>query len=247
MQLVTVWQSLAQMRAIYQAQTDSLITNHATKIFFSGISDHTTLRYVSDLCGEEEVPTRSSTMDVHATGRRRSVADSTARTRLVPVDLLRQAPEGTALLMHGRLPPAHLIGRRPREERRLRRLANGGGTKPDDREPELAILRALERPTDAPEFVAAHMKGVADRAKQEEAKQEKKAKDFAPNVPEKPNDADDEKEEPRQVDQGIEHAPTAPAAAPPETAKVEPDPDRLHVEEMMGRLRADQPPPRIEM
>ena len=126
-QLVTVWQSLAQMRAIYQAQTDSLLTNHATKVFFSGISDDTTLRYVSAMCGEEEVRTHSASTDVHASGRRRSVSASTARTRLVPVDLLRQAPEGTALLLHGRLPPAHLVGRRPREERRLRELMNGNG------------------------------------------------------------------------------------------------------------------------
>jgi len=243
-QLVTVWQSLAQMRAIYQAQTDSLVTNHATKVFFSGISDHTTLRYVSDLCGEEEVPNRSSTMDVHATGRCRSVANSTARTKLVPMDLLRQAPEGTALLLYGRLPPAHLTGRRPREERRLRRLTKGLGPELKDSEPDLAILRALERLTDAPAFVTAHMKGVADRADLEAQEREKQAKDFVPAIPEKA-DADDE--ESRQVVQGIEHARTPVADVAIEEVIDEPNPDRLHVEEMMGRLRSDQPSPRIEM
>ena len=114
-QLVTVWQSLAQMKSIYQAQTDSLLTNHGSKIFFSGLSDDTTLRYVSELGGEEEVAQHSSTADVHWSGNRRSMAASTTRTKLLPADLLRQVPPGSALLLHGTLPPAHLVGRRPWE------------------------------------------------------------------------------------------------------------------------------------
>ena len=81
-QLVTVWQSLAQMRAIYQAQTGSLLTNHGSKIFFSGLSDRETLEYASYLGGDEEVAQRSTTTDVGLRGDRRTVASSTTSMRL---------------------------------------------------------------------------------------------------------------------------------------------------------------------
>lgn len=194
-QLVTVWQSLAQMRAIYQAQTDSLLTNHATKVFFSGISDDLTLRYVSDMCGEEEVPTHSATTDVHGSGRRRSIAASTARTRLVPVDLLRQAPEGTALLLHGRLPPAHLVGRRPREERRLRELMNGNGRVPESEELDEAMRKALERSRQLPAFVEAHLKEVRSRADERaKALEKEEQQDKPPEVNEPKGNEGEENE-----------------------------------------------------
>ncbi len=156
-QLVTVWQSLAQMRAIYQAQTDSLLTNHGSKIFFSGLSDKETLDYASYLGGEEEVAQQSMTTDVHWSGNRRSVAASTARMKFLPADLMRQVPPGSALLLHGTLPPAHLVGRRPWEERRLRNLAEGRGQKPDKAKRSKRFLEALSVKNEVSEFVLAHM------------------------------------------------------------------------------------------
>lgn len=160
-QLVTVWQSLAQMRAIYQAQTDSLLTNHGSKIFFSGLSDRETLDYASHLGGDEEVPQQSTSSDIGWQAKRRSVALSTTRVRLLPADLLRQVPPGSALLLHGTLPPAHLVGRRPWEDRRLRALAAGDG--PEISPPQLseALQRALETGEEVSPFVEAHMNAMA--------------------------------------------------------------------------------------
>lgn len=156
-QLVTVWQSLAQMRAIYQAQTESLLTNHGSKIFFSGLSDKETLDYASYLGGEEEVAQRSLTTDLGARGDRRSVAASTARMKFLPADLMRQVPPGSALLLHGTLPPAHLVGRRPWEERRLQELAAGQASKPEAPERSSEFASALGTKHEIPEFVLAHL------------------------------------------------------------------------------------------
>jgi len=156
-QLVTVWQSLAQMRAIYQAQTESLLTNHGSKIFFSGLSDKETLDYASFLGGEEEVAQQSMTTDVGWRGDRRSIAASTARMRFLPADLMRQVPPGSALLLHGTLPPAHLVGRRPWEERRLQELARGEAPKPEPAQLSTELTTALAAEHEIPQFVLAHM------------------------------------------------------------------------------------------
>ena len=160
-QLVTVWQSLAQMRAIYQAQTDSLLTNHGSKIFFSGLSDRETLDYASHLGGDEEVPQQSTSSDVGWRAERRSVAMSTTRVRLLPPDLLRQVPPGSALLLHGTLPPAHLVGRRPWEDRRLRALAAGQGPEPQPPELSEKLETALNAKESVSPFVQAHMNAMA--------------------------------------------------------------------------------------
>ena len=237
-QLVTVWQSLAQMRSIYQAQTDSLLTNHATKVFFSGISDDTTLRYVSDLCGEEEVPTHSATTDVHVSGRRRSIAASTARTMLVPVDLLRQAPEGTALLLHGRLPPAHLVGRRPREERRLRELMNGNGPDVEPEELDESIRKALASTPHLPAFVEAHLREVRSRAEERATTLEKEAReDRVPKVDE--SESKEEKDETRQVDYGFEVARPLTIDRSEGVIRQDQDPETDEVLGLMGRLRPE--------
>lgn len=120
-QLVTVWQSKAQIDHAYQTLADSVLTNHGTKIFFSGISDPSTLDYVSRLLGEEEVLQRGSSNDLSL--GRQSVNESATRLRLVPADILRQVPPGEGLLVHGTLRPAHLKGRFYYAERGLRRLA----------------------------------------------------------------------------------------------------------------------------
>lgn len=163
-QLVTVWQSLAQMRSIYQAQTDSLLTNHGSKIFFSGLSDRETLDYASHLGGDEEVPDQSTSSDVGWRAERRSVAMSTTRVRLLPPDLLRQVPPGSALLLHGTLPPAHLVGRRPWEDRRLQALAAGLGPAPGPVQLSDGFKDALQAEEKVSAFVEAHMAAMASRS-----------------------------------------------------------------------------------
>jgi type IV secretion system protein VirD4 len=124
MVLVTIWQSKAQIDAAYGILADSVLTNHGTKVFFSGTSDLATLTYASRLVGEEEVAQHSVSTDLG--GGRHSRSDSTTRVPLVPTDVLRQAPLDQALLVHGTLPPAHLHARPYYGERRLRRLAAEG-------------------------------------------------------------------------------------------------------------------------
>lgn len=123
--LVTIWQSKAQIEAAYGTLADAVITNHGTKIIFSGVSDLSTMDYASRLVGEEEVPQHAVSTDTVRGGH--SVNESTTRLRLVPSDILRQAPPGDALLVHGTLPPAHLHARPYFCSRRLRALAEGRG------------------------------------------------------------------------------------------------------------------------
>jgi type IV secretion system protein VirD4 len=128
--LVTVWQSKAQIDAEYGRLADSVITNHGTKVVYAGVSDPTSFGYIASLVGDEEIPTRSITADVHVDGGRRSVSESTIHRPLVPGHLLRILRPGDALLIHGTLPPAHLMSRPWDIDRRLRRLAAGKGPVP---------------------------------------------------------------------------------------------------------------------
>jgi len=116
--LVTVWQSKAQIDAAYGTLADSVLTNHATKIFFSGISDPSTLVYAASLLGDEHVRHRQVSTDL-AAGRRRSITHTTQPEPLVPTHVLRQVRPGEALLIHATLPPAHLRARPYYREPRL--------------------------------------------------------------------------------------------------------------------------------
>ena len=54
-QLVTVWQDLAQMTARYGPRAATVLNNHRGRIFLSGIADPSTLDHASHLVGDEEV------------------------------------------------------------------------------------------------------------------------------------------------------------------------------------------------
>jgi len=116
--LVTIWQSLAQIDAAYRAHADTILTNHLTKVFYAGLSDPASIRYVSQVLGDAEVET-SSRSGVERLGAG-STQLSTTRVALAPAHALRQMRPGDALLLHGTLPPAHV---RTRPFYRVRRLA----------------------------------------------------------------------------------------------------------------------------
>jgi type IV secretion system protein VirD4 len=59
-QLVTIWQSVAQIEVAYGKEYQAILTNHPTKLFYSGMSDTAGLGYVSGLAGEEHLPARLS-------------------------------------------------------------------------------------------------------------------------------------------------------------------------------------------
>ncbi len=116
--LMTFWQSLAQIQHRYRDQAPTLLTNHLTKIFFGGISDHTTATTATQLAGTHEVPSRSRSVDRRAANRD-SESLSAATAALVPSEMLRQIQPGHALCIHGTLQPIHLRTRRYWTDRTL--------------------------------------------------------------------------------------------------------------------------------
>jgi len=122
-QLVTIWQSLAQIEDAYGRQANAVITNHATKLFFPAASDDTTLSYQTRIAGHEEVERRSWSI-TGETGHR-SVSGASQTEPLVPYHVPRLAPLGQALLIHGNMPPAVIRGRKWWRDRRLVALSRG--------------------------------------------------------------------------------------------------------------------------
>ncbi len=101
-QLVTVWQDLAQLTARYGARAGSVVNNHRVKLFLSGIADPATLEHASTLIGDTEQRQRTTTFD----GRGgRSTSEGPVYRRLAPSDVLRRLPPGTAVAISGHLPP----------------------------------------------------------------------------------------------------------------------------------------------
>jgi type IV secretion system protein VirD4 len=104
-QLVSVWQDLAQIAGRYGARAPTVLNNHRARLFLSGIAEPSTLEHASALVGDEEISTPSFTDD----GRGgRSVTTAAMRRRLLPPESLRQLRRGTAVLIYGELPPARL-------------------------------------------------------------------------------------------------------------------------------------------
>ena len=116
-QLVTVWQSLAQIKQAYGQRADILLTNHATKLFFPAASDESTLDYQSRIVGDEQVEQQSWSTDL--AGGHRSISGQDGRDALVPYFLARLPRLGQALMIHFNTPPAQIDGRRWWKDRRL--------------------------------------------------------------------------------------------------------------------------------
>lgn len=113
--LVTIWQSLAQIEEAYRGHSDTIITNHLSKVFYGGQSDPIALRYLSQILGDFEVDTTSRTRH-HGPD---STQFATTHLPLVPPHVARQMRSGGALLIHGTLPPAHIRTREWWKDRRL--------------------------------------------------------------------------------------------------------------------------------
>jgi type IV secretion system protein VirD4 len=118
-QLVSIFHDLQQARSRYGRQAETVVNSHRARMLLPGVADLDTLRYFAGLVGEEEARESSYTTGAGGTTR------STARRRrpLIAPEALRQLPEGGALLLYGRLPPAQLRLRMWFADRRLRRLA----------------------------------------------------------------------------------------------------------------------------
>ena len=135
-QLVTVWQDLAQLRARYGNRAGTVVNNHRVKMFLSGIADPDTLEHASTLIGETEIDHVTATVDDR--GVRSSTRASVAR-RLAAPDALRRIPPGDAVFLSGHLPPARLALRSWQDDPVLR--ARAGCDRPEDHLHRVAHLR----------------------------------------------------------------------------------------------------------
>ena len=99
-QLVTIWQSIAQIKAKFGPRSDVLLTNFLTKIWFPGMSDLEGLSYVESISGDEHIPSALTKY------QRADDRPSIATLPLIQRKALREMPLGKALLQHGSLPPA---------------------------------------------------------------------------------------------------------------------------------------------
>jgi type IV secretion system protein VirD4 len=118
-QLVSIFHDLAQARSRYGQQAETVVNSHRARMLLPGVADLETLRYFAGLVGEEEA--RDRTWTTGAGGTSRSV--SRRRRPLLAPEVLRQIPDGRALLLYGRLPPVQLRLRRWFQDRGLRRIA----------------------------------------------------------------------------------------------------------------------------
>jgi type IV secretion system protein VirD4 len=119
-QLVSVFQDLAQLRERWGARAGSIVNNHRARIIGAGIADPDTLDYVARLLGDAEIRQVSSTAGADGQG---STTESSGFRALAPANVLREGRPGRAVLVYGHLPPAELELRPWFADRALRRLA----------------------------------------------------------------------------------------------------------------------------
>jgi type IV secretion system protein VirD4 len=118
-QLVSIFHDLAQARSRYGRQAETVVNSHRARMLLPGVADLDTLRYFSGLLGEEETRDQSRTTGPGGSSR----TYGQRRRPLVAAELLRQLPEGHALLLYGRLAPITVALRMWFADRRLRTLA----------------------------------------------------------------------------------------------------------------------------
>jgi type IV secretion system protein VirD4 len=124
LQLLTVLQDLQQADRRWRGEAETIVNNHRAKVFGAGVSDTRTVDYVSRLLGEEQVKQVSLGMTRSGESGSRSRTQSTSWRTLAPANVLREAPDGTAILVYGNLPPARLELRPWFREESLRELAH---------------------------------------------------------------------------------------------------------------------------
>lgn len=132
-QVLSVFQDLAQINARYGRRAGTIVNNHAAKILGPGISDPETLTWASRVIGAGEFEQRSQTAGEH--GRRSTTQGDTYRD-LAPAGVLREGALNTAVLIYGSLPPAQIRLRpwfQEAELRRLRDASTDGSRKPGGR------------------------------------------------------------------------------------------------------------------
>jgi len=108
-------QDLSQARARWGREADAFLSLFGTTVVLGGIADLPTLRAISALAGEHEMPTRTVGLSAGADRRLRpSVSMATVRVPRLPVDVIARGAPGAAMALdaHKRvgwvgLTPAH--------------------------------------------------------------------------------------------------------------------------------------------
>jgi type IV secretion system protein VirD4 len=136
--LVTIWQDLAQIKAIYGDRAQTVLNNHKAKLFGTGIADDATLDYLSRLIGEERQTELNQSGDLHT--NRRSISEHTTYRRTAPADTIRRVRNNHALLLYGRELPAQIRLRPWFSE------PHGKEASPGARTPQIALPRPEKRP-----------------------------------------------------------------------------------------------------
>jgi type IV secretion system protein VirD4 len=119
-QLVTVFQDLAQIQARYGERAGTVLNNHRAKLVLSGVSDGPTLELASRLAGESD--TRESSVTIDDRGRRSTTRASRER-RLVTDAQVRLLRPQEAILIYSHLQPSRVRLRPWFRDPELRRRA----------------------------------------------------------------------------------------------------------------------------
>ncbi len=114
-QLVSIFHDIAQARTRYREQAQTVINSHRARMLLPGVADLETLRYFSDLLGDEH-------MREDAPERKRGVPQPQP---LAAPHQLRQLKDSEVLLIYGSLAPTKLRLRRYYRDRQLTRLTDG--------------------------------------------------------------------------------------------------------------------------
>jgi type IV secretion system protein VirD4 len=104
-QLVTVFQDLAQIQARYAERAATVVNNHRAKIVLSGVSDPATLDYASKIIGEAEIGESSVTTDRRGG---RSTTRAVRERRLLTDAQLRRLRPQEGVLIYAHLQPTRL-------------------------------------------------------------------------------------------------------------------------------------------
>jgi type IV secretory pathway TraG/TraD family ATPase VirD4 len=150
-QIVSVWQDLAQVEDRYGRRARTLVNNHTARVFLPGSADHGTLDQVSRTLGDHQVDRDSLSVD--ETGRR-SRTRSRHDVRLAPPDYVRTLPKGTAIVLYGRDPALKIHTQAWFDEPALRRALGPPITAPlvpapPPRHPQAAATALPQSPVGA--------------------------------------------------------------------------------------------------
>jgi len=118
LQLVTVFQDLAQVKARYGPASGTVVNNHRATLLLPGIKDVETLQLTAHLGGDHEVDRDSVTRGIDG---RRSKTTASQWRQLLPADRTRTLAVGAGVLLYGNVPPLEVKLRPWFRDRRLRR------------------------------------------------------------------------------------------------------------------------------